>query len=136
MKKYVFPDNGKYIYKRKNGSYQIIKQYRKNGKIIQKYFGSFLDYNEAIKHRDKCIAGNWDESLKYENPMKHITRNSKGWQIQRDYKGKHYYYGTFSNIIDAMNERDLLIANDWDLEKVVELTDDTIDGNSIFQRRV
>lgn len=136
MKKYVFPDNGKYIYKRKNGNYQIIKKYRKNGKMIHKFFGTFSDYNEAIIHRDKCIAGNWDESLKYENPMKHITRNHKGWQIQRDYKGKHYYYGTFSNIIDAMNERDLLIANDWDLEKVVELTDDTIDGEQIFLRRV
>ena len=136
MKKYVFPDNDKYIYKRKNGSYQIIKQYRKDGKIIQKYFGTFTDYNEAIIHRDKCIVDNWDDSLKYENPMKHITRNHKGWQIQRDYKGKHYYYGTFRNIIDAMNERDLLIANDWDLDKVVELTDDTIDGEQIFLRRV
>lgn len=136
MKKYVFPDNGKYIYKRKNGNYQIIKKYRKNGKMIHKFFGTFSDYNEAIIHRDKCIEGDWDESLKYENPMKHITRNHKGWQIQRDYKGKHYYYGTFSNIIDAMNERDLLIANDWDLDKVVELTDDTIDGEQIFLRRV
>ena len=136
MKKYVYPDNGKYIYKRKNGNYTIIKKYKKNGKRIEKFFGTFKDYNDAIRHRDKCVAGNWDESLKYENPMKHITKNHKGWQIQRDYNGKHEYYGTFSNIIDAMNERDLLMAYDWDLEKVVELADDRIEGKSIFKRRM
>ena len=136
MKRYEFPDNGKYIYKRKNGNYQIIKKYRKNGKMIHKFFGSFSDYNDAIIHRDKCIEGNWDESLKYENPMKHITKNGKGWQIQRDHRGKHYYFGTFSNLIDAMNERDLLVKYDWDVEKICECHDETIEGTSVFRRRM
>lgn len=134
MKKYVFPDNGKFIYRRGN-SYKVIKKRRVNGKMKEKHFGSFRDYNEAIRYRDKCVENNWDMP-KYENPMKHITRNGKGWQIQRDYNGKHEYYGTFSNIIDAMNERDLLIAYDWDLEKVVALADDRINNITVMRRRV
>ena len=133
MKKYVYPDNGKFIYKHGN-SYHIIKKSRVNGKMKQKHYGSFKDYNEAIRYRDKCVANNWDIP-KYENPMKHITRNGKGWQIQRDCNGKHEYYGQFSNLTDAMNERDLLVANDWDIEKVCELTDDTINGVSLMRGR-
>ena len=134
MKKYVWPDNGKYIYKHGN-SYQIIKQFRVNGKMKQKYYGSFTDYNEAIKYRDKCVENNWNIP-KYENPMKHITRNGKGWQIQRDYNSKHEYYGQFSNLLDAMNERDLLIKYKWDLDKVCELADERVNGITTMQRRV
>lgn len=127
MKNYVYPENGKFIYKNGN-SYQIIKQYRKNGKMIQKYYGSFTDYNKAILHRDKLLKHDWDDSMVYKNPMKYITKHGKCYQIQ--YKGKHY--GTYTNITDAIHERDLLINNDWHLEKVCELVDDTITGTAMF----
>ncbi len=130
MKKYEFPENGKFIYKHGN-SYQVIKQYRINGKMKQKHFGSFKDYNEAIKHRDKCVKGNWSDDLRYVNPMRYITKNGKHWQIQ--HKGE--YYGTFRNLTDAMAERDLLIENGWDLFKTIE-NDDSYDGTSIFLRRM
>ena len=132
MKRYKFPDNGKYIYKTPCSTYQVV-----NTKLKQerKYFGTFKDYNDAIRHRDKCIANNWDESLVYQSPTKFITKKGNGWQIQKTINGKKEYFGRFRNLLDAMNERDLLVANDWDVEKVCELTDDTINGISLMKGR-
>ena len=131
MKRYVYPDNGKFIYKTKSGSYHILKKKRVDGKIITKFYGAFKDYNDAILHRDKCVEGNWDMSLVYSNPMKFIQKRGKRYHIQR--RGK--FYGAYSNVIDAMNERDLLEANDWDLDKVCELTDDRISEVVVMMNR-
>ena len=132
MKRYEFPDNGKYIYKTKTGSYHILKKWRIGGKIITKFYGAFKDYNEAIIHRDKCVAGNWDESLVYSNPMKFIQKRGKSYHIQR--RGK--FYGAYTNMIDAMNERDLLVKYDWNVEIICECHDETIEGTSVFRRRM
>lgn len=132
MKRYKFPDNGKFIYKTKSGSYHILKKKRVDGKIITKFYGAFKDYNDAIQHRDKCVEGNWDMSLVYSNPMKFIQKRGKSYHIQR--RGK--FYGAYSNVIDAMNERDLLVKYDWDIEKICECHDETIEGTSVFRRRM
>ena len=134
MKKYSYPDNGKYIQKTQYGTYRIVKTHYENGKHIFKYYGRFKDYNEAIRYRDKCVEANWDIPP-YVHPLKFIkrykTKNGESYKICKD--GEHY--GTYHNIIDAMNERDLLIANGWDIEKVCELTDDTINGVSLIKGR-
>ena len=130
MKEYIYPDNGKYITKVGN-SYRIRKQYLKNNKTIQLFFGTFYDYNEAIIYRDECIKQNWDKSLmlrQHPVDLKYISKKNGAWRIQ--YKREHF--GQYSNLIDAINERDLLIANNWDLEKVCECTDDRIAGETVY----
>ena len=121
MVEYVYPENNKYIYPNGKYGYSIIKCYqRKGGKRITKYFGFFTDYNECIKHRDKCIEANWDESMKHlkkNDPLRNISK--KGNKFEIHYNGK--YYGVYWNVVDAMNERDLLEENDWDEEQVWEL---------------
>ena len=128
MKKYEWPDNGKHIYKTKAGTYHVHKKYRDGEKIKTKHYGAFKDYNEAIRHRDKCIANNWDSSCVYKNPMRHIQKSGRKYHIQR--RGE--FYGAYSNIIDAMNERDLLEQYDWDICKVAEQVNDCIFEKTVF----
>lgn len=134
MKKYVYPDNGKYIQKTQYGTYRIVKTHYEEGKKIYKYYGTFKDYNDAMRYRDKCVAANWDIPP-YVHPLKFIkkTKTKKGTSYKICKDGEHY--GTYNNIIDVMAERDLLLLNNWDLEKVCECTDDTIDGIQIMRNR-
>lgn len=132
MKKYIYPDNGKYIQKTEYGTYRIVKTHYKNGKQFFKYYGRFKDYNKAIQYRDKCIAANWNIPP-YVNPLKYIlevkNKNSVSYKVRKS--GEHY--GTFSNLTDAIAERDLLLQYDWDLEKVCELADDRINELSFMR---
>lgn len=134
-RKYIREWNNKYrIVKCKK-----IKKGRNKGKWVQKHFGSFNDLESAKKYRDLCIENNWNEKLMPKNnpiafnPLKYIYKNKTGsYRIMKQRYGKLEDYGTYSNLIDAINERDLLMANNWNLDKVCELTDDTIDGTQVM----
>lgn len=141
-------DNRKYIRKYGENKYRIvkwkkIKKGRNKGKWIQKHFGSFNDLETAKKYRDVCIENNWNEKLMPKNnpiafnPLKYIYKTSTGnYRIMKQRYGKLEDYGSYSNLTDAINERDLLMDNNWDLEKACELTDDRIAGATLMIRRV
>ena len=127
MKKYAWPENRKYITKNKKGIYIIQKNV--NGKM--RYYGSFKDYNDAIRVRDKCIKYNWDKNLQPKNPMRYITKNKGAYVIQKNYTR----YGRYHNLSDAMNERDLLVKYDWDYDKLCECHDERTCERTIFLGR-
>jgi len=121
--------------------YQIIKEYRVNGKRITNHFGSFKDLNQAKEYRDKCIENNWDKQLMPKNnpttinPLKYITKTPAGnYRIQKWENGNSICYGTYTTLFDAMQERDLLIKYNWDYDAVCNI-DETIVGMPIFKGR-
>ena len=134
----------KYIRKYGDNKYRIVKwkkihKGRNKGKFVQKHFGSFNDLESAKEYRDICIENNWHEKLMPKNnpnPLKYIYKNSVGhYFIGKRKNGKVEYYGTYSNIIDAINERDLLKKHNWSLEKVCECSDDRIAGEEVYLGR-
>lgn len=133
----------KYIYQDpRTGHYQILKQWGSPPKKIIGHYGSFKDLNQAKEYRDLCIEKEWDEQLMpcnnplAVNPLKYIQKTPSGnYRIEKWINMEMVHYGTYSNIIDAINERDLLLEHNWDLDKVCELTDDTISGIEIMRNR-
>ena len=138
MTEYTYPENGKYITE-VGDSYKLRKQYLKNGKNIQLYFGTFHDYNEAINYRDKCVRENWDESLilrKHNPDMKYIKKTRNGrYTINKRINGKMTHFNTFTNLIDAINERDLLIKYNWDYDLLCE-HDERLCGVTIINGKI
>ena len=137
----------KHIQKYGDNKYRIIKwkkirKGRNKGKFVQKYFGSFNDLESAKQYRDICVENNWNEKLMPKNnplafnPLKYIYKTSTGhYRIMKQRYGKLEDYGSYSNLIDAILERDLLMVNNWDLEKVCECSDDTILGKEVYLGR-
>lgn len=104
-------DAMKYVGKNQSGYYFI----QRGGK----YYCSSPDLDEILKYKKQLEENNWDKSClnykfrKKHNLPKYIQKNRSGrYCIQ--YKGKHY--GTFSTLDDAIEERDLLMVNDWDYD--------------------
>lgn len=129
----------KYIYHdAKWGSYKVQKKVFVDGKLIHKYYGSFKDLNQAREYRDLCISKNWDESLLIcnnplaNNPLKYIHRTRSGKYAITKNNG---WYGVYSNLIDAINERDLLIKYDWDYDLICE-HDERLCGVTIVNGRI
>lgn len=112
------PNEMKYIYKTPYNTYRVTKYI--NGK--PKSFGTFKSLKQAQKHRDICVRNNWDEKFKKRHNLKHITQDKRTghYYIHRRKGGKNTYYGYFSNIIDAIRERDLLIKYNWDTDALYE----------------
>lgn len=115
------PKEMDYIRKTPYNTWMVIKYI--NGK--QKSFGTFKSLKHAQKHRDICVKNNWDIKLKKRHGLKHISREKRRgrYYIHRRVDGKVKYYGYFSNIIDAIRERDLLIKYNWDIDALWESTE-------------
>ena len=91
-----------------------------NGKQVS--FGTFKSLKQAKKHRDFCVRNNWSNECKKRHQLKHISQDKRTGRyfIHRRVNGENKYYGYFSNIIDAIHERDLLIKFNWNLEELWE----------------
>ena len=75
---------------------------------------------EAIEVRDNLEKMGWPYTRKYTMKYpKYICRNGNKFQIHKMLDGKIESFGTFSNIDDAIKERDLLINADWDYENLL-----------------
>ena len=126
---------------KRSNSYNVTKYQKINGKNIGRHYGSFKSLDGAIMHRDLCIKMDWDEQLMprnnptYFNPMKYIKKTPAGnYRIQKWENGKSISYGTYLTLIDAINERDLLIKHNWDIELVCN-EDERIANTTIFNGR-
>lgn len=134
----------KFIRKYGESRYRIVKWKKiKKGEWVQQHFGSFKNLESAQQYRDICIENNWNEKLLAKNnpfginPLKYIHKTISGtYRILKQQNGELVHFGTFSNIIDAINERNLLASNNWDLDNVCETTDETINGVAIFTGKV
>ena len=123
------------IYKRNNGTYQIIKN--------NKTYGHYNNLVDALQERDDLESVGWDVDLlcdlsmprpnKYEGielpPFEHIpqyisieTINNKSKFVIRYLSGsKRKRYGSYTTLEEAEKVRDLLIENDWDKKKVKKI---------------
>ena len=103
-------------------------------------FGSFPTLEEAIVRRDYCVKHNWSLDLIPKDPLRHITisviNNGKiRYDVRHKENGSTVSYGRFDTLRDAMHERDLCEANNWDSEVLCEL-DERENGKTIYLNKV
>lgn len=120
------------IYKRNNGTYQIIKN--------NKTYGHYSNLVDALQERDDLESVGWDVDLlcdlsmprpnKYEGielpPFEHIPqyiqieerRNKTKFVVKRRFGTKLKRFGMYNTLEEAEEVRDLLVENDWDKKKV------------------
>lgn len=113
-----------YIHKWKKG-YMVAKQV--NGKMM--YFGNYQSLDKAKEARDYFLEHDWDVNERFKfmtiPPTRYIRITRAGnYKIVKWLNGKMVYFGTFHSLEDAMLERDLLVANDWDWDKLCECSDE------------
>ena len=115
------PDPLKHVYPKKYG-YSIDR--RVNGETIHYY--SCKSLIQALMVRDLLIANDWDESVvpaietRTNEYYIYPVTNGKGYWIAKVVNGKREYFDCCNTLEQAIHERDLLIANDWDIERVCE----------------
>ena len=125
MVKYIYYDGiftklPSYIYLNKNGSFEIRK--RIGGVLL--YWGSFTTLEEAKLYRAYYIGKNWIVNPHFRNRETRYIREQEGvFIVNKRTNGKLDYFGTFQNLEDAKNERDICIACNWDLDQIVEFGD-------------
>ena len=108
----------KYIYQRRNGWYEIRK--RIGGVLI--YWGSFPTLEEAQLHKAYYLGKKWRVNPLFKARRNIIKRNNK-YIVLKKIDGKTVSYGTFTNIEDAMHERDVCLACNWDYNLICEWKD-------------
>jgi len=125
VKKYIYYD-GKfiqlpsYIYQRKNGWFEIRK--RLGGVLL--YWGSFPTLEEAKLYLAYYMGKNWNINPHFKTSEKRYIREQNGiFIIRKKIKGHLESFGSFHNLNDAKEERDICIACGWDLDKIVEFGD-------------
>ena len=111
----------KYIYKNKRtGKWEIRK--RIGGVLL--YWGSFTTLEEAKLYRAYYIGKKWMVNPHYQSRENKYIYDQDGQKIIRKRRGgKMDYFGVFDNLKDAIHERDICIACEWDLERIVEFGD-------------
>ena len=125
MVKYIYYDGvftklPSYIYLNKNGSFEIRK--RIGGVLL--YWGSFTTLEEAKLYRAYYIGKNWIVNPHFRNHETRYIREQEGaFIVNKRTNGKLEYFGTFHDLEDAKNERDICIACNWDLDQIVEFGD-------------
>lgn len=114
----VFTKLPSYIYINKNGYFEIRK---KIGGILQ-YWGCFLTLEEAKMYRAFYIGKNWMVNPHFRKPH-YICEQDGHFIIRKRQNGRLNYFGSFDNIADAENERDICRACNWDMDMIVEFGD-------------
>lgn len=119
------PDPLKHIYRNK---YDWSIDKRINGEFI--HFYSCKSLIQCLMVRDLLVANDWDmsvvpvtETSTNELYIYPVT-NGTGYWIAKNINGKQVYFNFFKTLEQAKKERDLLVANDWDIELVCENTVD------------
>jgi hypothetical protein len=123
VKKYIyyngrFTELPSYIYQRKNGWFEIRK--RIGGVLL--YWGSFPTLEEAKLYRAYYMGKKWDVNPHFLN-KRYIWKRGDIFLVAKTINGQKNYYGTFHNLDDAKNERDICMACNWDLDQIVEFGD-------------
>ena len=110
-------DSLKYIaYNGKN--FQVQKSV--NGKII--IFGRYEELNDAIIARNKFVEENWSVVPKVTSFV--VKRNTNiyttrsGFSVCKRINGEFKIFDTFDNLEEALNFRDLLKENNWNINKI------------------
>lgn len=75
------------------------------------------------------------EIIDFENMYITKTRNGT-YRIRKYVKNKLESFGTFKSLEKARAERDLLEQYDWNLEKVCECVDETVNSKIIVNNRL
>jgi len=113
----------KYIASLPNGSYQVGKNF--GSKRIS--YGVFKSLEEAQKHRDFCVAHDWSSDCRrirfpHNNLLpKYISKSRDRYVVQKCEGNDVKVRCSFTNLEDALLERDLLIECNWDEERLWEL---------------
>ena len=125
MSKYIYQNRTKtfeklpkYIYQRKNGWFEIRKRI---GDVLL-YWGSFPTLEEAQLHKAYYIGKKWKVDPSFKSKRHIIKRNNK-YVVSKTIDGKAVSYGTFDNLEDAMHERDVCLACNWDYNLICEWED-------------
>ena len=108
----------RYIYQRRNGWFEIRKRI---GEVLV-YWGSFPTLEEAKLHKAYYLGKNWQVNPAFKNMRNIIQRNNK-YIVLKKINGKTTSFGTFNNLKDAMHERDVAEACQWDYNLIVEWED-------------
>ena len=119
--------NGKYIYKKSNGRYYVLKTF--NGKRFN--YGSFNTFKEACDVRDQLIENNWilpediqnkkDEDESAKNYFLHVQlMNNKYYHVFRPNSFDKKYMGTVKTLEEALLFRDLAEEGGWFIGKPEE----------------
>ena len=110
----------KYIYKNKNGKYEIRK--RIGGILL--YWGTFDTIEEAKLYRAYYMGKNWMVNPHFRTREdKYIVEHDGLFLVRKILNKKVTYFGTFRDLKTARKERDICIKCDWDLEAIVEFGD-------------
>ena len=121
-----YPDghSKRYLRETNNGRWVVNKNI--NGKCV--YFGLFDNLEDAMNHRDYCIANDWDlDKCKVKRINKHslpthITKGRSGYLLQKKfYDGRDSYHQWFKNLNDAIHEKELLCKCNWSIEELIAL---------------
>lgn len=117
----------------------IEKYIKTNGKVYQlnkcvnnkiTYFGTYLTLREARKQKRYFMSKNWDKKyFKGTNVCQYdkmycIRYNGGRYEIQKWCREEQTicFYGSFSTLTDACDERDCLIRADWDWDTLCDLS--------------
>ena len=110
----------RYIYKNKNGKYEIRK--RIGGVLL--YWGSFNTLEEAKLYRAYYMGKKWMVNPHFRNrDNRYICEQEGSYIVRKRISGVLNYFGTFKDLQKARDERDKCIACNWDLEQIVEFGD-------------
>lgn len=119
--------NGKYIYKKSNGRYYVLKTF--NGKRFN--YGSFDTFKEACDVRDQLLENNWilpedirnkeNEEKFSKNYFLHVQlMNNKYFHVFRPNRFDNKYMGSVKTLEEALFFRDLAEEGGWFIGKPEE----------------
>lgn len=116
----------RYIYER-HGGYQILKD--------NIHYGWYEDIRDALFDRDNLEKCNWDFEefvwlpprfnpyLNMRLPPKgcnhwrqYVSLTDGGFRITKQINGKRKYFGTYPTLDEALDRRDELIENGWNVD--------------------
>ena len=112
---YLKDNQGKYI-SLEDGKYVVSRIIRGERKI----FGKFLLFEYAQDYEYKLMLNSWDEPFRTRNISpygKFLTKKGDEFYIYRTIKGKSHFFGSYSNINDAIKAREDWIDNNWGFEE-------------------
>ena len=109
------------VHRTSKGHYMITRKIK--GKT--RYYGHFLDLDEAIAYRDFLDKKGWSTNYRYcRNPNAGIYLNKCGsYEVFYYHNGKNEYYGCYTSLEEAKHVRELCIKYKGDWELIVDCED-------------
>ena len=111
----------RHIHQLKNGNYMITRKIK--GKT--RYYGHFLNLEEAIRYRDYLDKKGWSTNCRYsrKNDKGIVLNRSGSYEVFHHHDGKNEYMGCYKSLEEAREVKRLCVKynGDWDL--IVECGD-------------